>query len=266
MDYAKLQVEQQDGVLIATLADEASRNALSLAMAAELSDLLGRIASGALQVDCLLITGAGQAFCSGAHLRDPDAPFPADPAAFDAGARLDQVFNPLMAALRDCPVPIVAAVNGGAVGIGCSLALMGDLIIAGESGYFLQAFKSIGLVPDGGSSWLLPRLIGKARAMEMMLLARPVDAAKALEWGLVNSVVADQALRGTALQLAGELAAGPEALRMIRRLAWDGLDAGWRNHLAAERDVQAEAARTPDFREGVSAFLEKRPPNFRRGR
>lgn len=266
MDYGKLQVEQEGGVLVVTLDDPASRNALSLRMASELSAVLAAVSAGEIEADCLMIIGAGQAFCSGAHLRDPEAPFPADPAAFDAGERLDRVFNPLMAALRDCPVPIVTAVNGGAVGIGCSLALMGDLILAGESGYFLQAFKSIGLVPDGGSSWLLPRLVGKARAMEMMLLARPVDAATALQWGLVNTVTADGALRGAGLALANELAAGPEALRMIRSLAWSGLDAAWGDHLATERDAQARAARTADFQEGVGAFLAKRPPNFRRGR
>jgi 2-(1,2-epoxy-1,2-dihydrophenyl)acetyl-CoA isomerase len=266
MSNAKLIVQADDGVITAVLDDPSSRNALSLQMAAELTGLVARINSRTLEADCLVITGSGQAFCSGAHLRDPDSPFPADPADFDAGARLDQVFNPLIQSLRDCPVPIVCAVNGGAVGIGCSLALMGDLVIAGSSGYFLQGFKTIGLAPDGGSTWLLPRLIGKARAMEMMLLARPVDAAKALEWGLVNAVVADDGLAAAAQTLGRELAAGPEVTGAIRRLAWEGLDSGWASHLQAERDVQAKAARTPDFREGIMAFLEKRAPRFRRGR
>lgn len=266
MDYEKLAVQAQDGVITVVLDDQGSRNALSLKMASELSHLVSQIATRAMVADCLVIIGAGQAFCSGAHLRDPDSPLPADPADFDAGARLDTVFNPLIQALRDCPVPVVCAVNGGAVGIGCSLALMGDLVIAGTSGYFLQGFKSIGLAPDGGSTWLLPRLIGKARAMEMMLLARPVDSAKALEWGLVNSVVADDTLLSAAQALGRELAAGPEVMGQIRRLAWEGLDAPWGDHLQNERDTQARAARTPDFREGIMAFLEKRAPRFRRGR
>jgi 2-(1,2-epoxy-1,2-dihydrophenyl)acetyl-CoA isomerase len=148
----------------------------------------------------------------------------------------------MMTALRDFPYPIVTAVNGAAAGVGCSLALMGDMIVAAESGYFLQAFRRIGLVPDGGSTYLLPRMIGKARAMEMMLLGDKIHAAKALEWGLVNRCVPDGELMATATTLAKELANGPVALGAIRKLVWDSLDADW-NGPAARRAQGPEVRR-----------------------
>ena len=145
------------------------------------------------------------------------------------------------ALLRDFPLPIVTAVNGPAAGIGCSIALMGDIVVAGESAYFLQAFRRIGLVPDGGSTYLLPRLIGKARAMEMMLLGDKIPAATALQWGLVNRCVPDAELIPTAHALAVQLAQGPAALGTIRRLVWDSLDNDWTGQLHAERKAQKVA-------------------------
>jgi len=168
-----------------------------------------------------------------------------------------------MTALRDFPFPIVTAVNGAAAGVGCSLALMGDMIVAGESGYFLQAFRRIGLVPDGGSTYLLPRMVGKARAMEMMLLGDKIPAARALEWGLVNRCVPDADLMTTATSIALELANGPIALGSIRKLVWDSLDADWNGQLHAERKAQKFAGKTEDFIEGVSAFLQKRVAAFK---
>jgi 2-(1,2-epoxy-1,2-dihydrophenyl)acetyl-CoA isomerase len=167
-----------------------------------------------------------------------------------------------MTFLRDLPIPFVTAVNGAAAGVGCSLALMGDIILAGESAYFMQAFRRIGLVPDGGSSYLLPRMIGRARAMEMMLLGERIPAPKALEWGLVNRCVPDHELMPTATAMAQELSEGPKSLAMIRQLAWDSLDTHWREQLARERDTQRHAGRTADFAEGVTAFLQKRPAKF----
>jgi 2-(1,2-epoxy-1,2-dihydrophenyl)acetyl-CoA isomerase len=164
--------------------------------------------------------------------------------------------------MRDLPCPLVTAVNGPAAGVGCSMALMGDLIVAAQSAYFLQAFRRIGLVPDGGSTYLLPRLVGKARAMEMALLGERVPAAKALEWGLVNRVTPDAECLSTALDLARELARGPRALGLIRQTIWASLDADWKDQLKAERDAQKIAGRTEDFREGVTAFLQKRPAAF----
>jgi len=159
-------------------------------------------------------------------------------------------------------MPIVPAVNGAAAGVGCSLALMGDIIVAAESAYFLQAFRRIGLVPDGGSTYLLPRMIDRARAMEMALLGERVPAAKALEWGLINCVVADADLMDEARRLAVELANGPKALGLIRKLMWQSLDAQWSDQLTHERQTQAIAGKTDDFLEGIAAFLQKRPARF----
>jgi len=164
--------------------------------------------------------------------------------------------------LRDFPLPLVTAVNGAAAGVGCSLALMGDMIIAAESAYFLQAFRRIGLVPDGGSTYLLPRMIGRARAMEMALLGERVPAHKALEWGLVNRVVPDFELMAEATKLAHELAHGPASLGMIRKLMWRALDAEFGAQLDDEADTQTLAGQTKDFLEGVQAFLQKRPAQF----
>jgi 2-(1,2-epoxy-1,2-dihydrophenyl)acetyl-CoA isomerase len=166
--------------------------------------------------------------------------------------------------LRDLPIPYVTAVNGAAAGIGCSFALLGDLIVAGESAYFLQAFRRIGLVPDGSATYHLPRMIGRARAMEMMLLGERIPAKQAFEWGLVNRCVPDAELLPTAEALALQLASGPtKTLGLIRRLAWASLDNTWEQQLNAERQAQRQAGRTADFREGVQAFFQKRTPNFK---
>ncbi|MBU4434028.1 MAG: enoyl-CoA hydratase/isomerase, partial [Alphaproteobacteria bacterium] len=225
MDYQKIRLTAEDGVATITLADPTTLNAASLDLAREITHALASIAAGKVVARALVITGEGRGFCSGANLSG------GGPAAReldvdgkpDAGSALETIYNPMMTALRDFPFPIVTAVNGAAAGVGCSLALMGDMIVAGESGYFLQAFRRIGLVPDGGSTYLLPRLIGKARAMEMMLLGERVSAATALQWGLINRCVPDAELHGTAASLARELANGPASLGAIRKLVWDSL-------------------------------------------
>jgi 2-(1,2-epoxy-1,2-dihydrophenyl)acetyl-CoA isomerase len=176
---------------------------------------------------------------------------------------LKTIYNPLVQFIRDLPVPLVTAVNGAAAGIGCSFALMGDLIVAGESAYFLQAFRRIGLSPDGGSTYLLPRMIGRARAMEMTLLGERLPAAKALDWGLINRCVPDAELMSTALELAHELARGPKSLSLIRRAMWASLDADFADQLDRERLAQNEARGSEDFAEGVQAFMQKRPAVFK---
>jgi 2-(1,2-epoxy-1,2-dihydrophenyl)acetyl-CoA isomerase len=258
MAYEKLKIDQDGKVVILTLNDPASLNAASNEVVADFVDAIGRIASGDIACRAIVITGEGRGFCSGANLagRRPGG------GTGDAGERLEAVFNPLMRKMRDLAVPIVTAVNGPAAGVGCSLALMGDIVVCGESGYFLQAFGRIGLVPDGGSTWMLPRMIGKARAMEMMLLAEKIPAAQALDWGLVNRVVPDAELMPTAITLAKKLADGPASIGMIRKLVWQSLDLDHAAALDAERWTQKDAGSTADFAEGVKAFLEKRPAQF----
>ncbi len=259
MPYQKLKLSTDGGVRIVALSDPATLNAASLEMAGELTQALGELDG----VRAVVLTGEGRGFCSGANLTSGPGGGAVDTDGLpDAGAALESTYNPLVSAIRDLPVPIVTAVNGAAAGIGCSLALMGDLIVAGESAYFLQAFRRIGLVPDGGSTWLLPRMVGRARAMEMTLLGEKLPAAKALDWGLVNRVAPDAELMPVALGLARELAAGPASLGLIRRAMWAALDADWSAQLDHERHAQRAAGKTEDFREGVAAFLAKRPASF----
>ncbi len=265
MDYTKIKVEVTDGVAVITLNDPGTMNAAGLDLAGELSHAFSNIAAGNVTARAIVLTGEGRGFCSGANLAGGGASgreLDVDGKP-DAGRALETVYNPLVSQMRDCPLPIVTAVNGAAAGVGCSLALLGDLIVAGESAYFLQAFRRIGLVPDGGSTYLLPRAIGRARAMEMALLGDKIGAAKALDWGLVNRVVPDADLRSAAIELAKELANGPASLGSIRRLIWDSLDTDWNGQLTAERKAQKIAGKTEDFIEGVSAFLQKRVAAFK---
>ena len=263
MAYSKIKTSVESGIGVITLADPGTLNAAGLDLMDELRQAFDGMKADA-SVRCVVLTGEGRGFCSGANLsgRGPAAETP-DPEGPDAGASLEAVYNPFVTSLRDFPVPIVTAVNGVAAGVGCSLALMGDIIVAAESAYFLQAFRRIGLVPDGGSTYLLPRLIGKARAMEMALLGDKVPARTALEWGLVNRCVADDQLMPTAMELAKALATGPKALGAIRKLVWESLDEEWAAQLHAERVAQKSAGRTEDSREGVLAFLQKRPAEFK---
>jgi 2-(1,2-epoxy-1,2-dihydrophenyl)acetyl-CoA isomerase len=265
VDYTKIKVEVTDGVAVITLNDPGTMNAAGLDLAGELSHAFSSIAAGKVQARAIVLTGEGRGFCSGANLAGGGASgreLDVDGKP-DAGRALETVYNPLVTQMRDCPLPVVTAVNGAAAGVGCSLALLGDLIVAGESAYFLQAFRRIGLVPDGGSTYLLPRAIGRARAMEMALLGEKIGAAKALEWGLVNRVVPDADLRATAIELAKELANGPASLGAIRKLIWESLDTDWTGQLQAERKAQKIAGKSEDFIEGVSAFLQKRVAAFK---
>lgn len=258
MAYSKIKYAVENGVATVTMADPQTLNAVAPDMVGELADAFNKAAR---EARCVVFTGEGRGFSSGANL-SPSGEIATESGRIDVGQRLESHYNPFVTLLRDLPIPFVTAVNGAAAGVGCSFALMGDLIIAAESAYFLQAFRRIGLVPDGGATYLLPRMIGRARAMELMLLGEKLPALKALEWGLINRCVPDAALLATATALALELASGPKALSMIRKLAWAGLDAHWLDQLQAERDMQREAGRTQDFIEGVSAFYQKRPAKF----
>jgi 2-(1,2-epoxy-1,2-dihydrophenyl)acetyl-CoA isomerase len=264
MDYQKIKVSQADAVTIITLADPATMNAAGVDTAAELLQAFKEAAAGATPARAILLTGEGRGFCSGANLQAGPGRGQTDgDGKPDAGAALETVYNPLVTYLREMAVPLVTAVNGAAAGVGCSLALLGDLIVATESAYFLQAFRRIGLVPDGGSTYLLPRMIGKARAMEMALLGERISAATALEWGLINRVVPDADLMTTAMALAQALATGPASLGLSRQLMWASLDSDWAAQLHRERLAQKAAGKTEDFGEGVGAFLAKRPAVFK---
>ena len=258
-DYEHIMVEVSDGIAMVTINRPDKLNALSAQSLAELSNAMDRVRDDeAARV--LLLTGAGRAFCSGADLGAVHA----GDGPIDMGAGLETGFNPLLEKLRRLPVPLVTAINGGAAGGGCGYALAGDIVIAARSAYFLQPFANIGLVPDVGSTWLLPRLAGRARATAMMMLGERVPAEQALEWGMIYQVVDDADLMATARAFAARLAAGPTvAYGLMRQAITDGLASTLTETLARERRDQFVAGRTADHAEGVAAFLGKRKPVFR---
>lgn len=263
-DYQKILFEMDGDVAIITMNDPATMNACGMDTAAELLSAFDRASTTARAI---IMTGSGRGFCSGANLGAPamtdDGP---GSKTRDAGAGLESTYNPLVSKIRDLPIPFITAVNGAAAGIGCSFALLGDMILASESAYFLQAFRRIGLVPDGGSTYMLTRAVGRARAMEMMLLGEKIPARQALEWGLINRVIAPDTLLSEAKILAHGLASGPtKTLSLIRKMAWAGLDNNWEEQLALERATQREAGRTKDFKIGVLAFLNKQVARFTGG-
>jgi 2-(1,2-epoxy-1,2-dihydrophenyl)acetyl-CoA isomerase len=262
--YAKIKLSFADDLATIHLADPATMNAAGVDTVTELADAFGRIAKGENGARAVILTGEGRGFCSGANLSGGGAAAraPDDDGKPNAGGALVTHYNPFITLMRDFPMPIVTAVNGAAAGVGCSLALMGDFIIAAESAYFMQAFRRIGLVPDGASTYLLPRMIGRARAMEMALLGERVPAAKALEWGMINRVVPDFELMVEADKMARELARGPRSLGLIRNLMWRSLDASFAEQVADEAATQTIAGKSDDFAEGVKAFLEKRQAVF----
>ncbi len=230
-------------------------NALDFAL---LDDLRAALAAAVERgARCILLTGEGRGFSSGADLGGSGG-FPDD-----VGAALEAHFNPLIEAIFALPIPVVAAVNGPCAGAGCSLALAADIVIASRSAYFLQAFINIGLIPDAGATWLLPRLAGRARALEMMMLGERISAEQALDWGMIARVVDDEELRSEAVALATRLAQGPTvAYGLIRRLARESGQLPLADALAAERIAQRDAGRTEDFKQAVLAFLQKRQPTF----
>lgn len=258
MTYEKVLYELSDGVARISMNDPATRNAGSAQMGEELLDAVNR---AAFEARAVMLTGEGKAFNSGANLADAEAIL--DDPMRDVGTLLDRYFNPVVIAMKEMEQPVVTAVRGAAAGVGCGLAMTGDLIVCGEESFFFQAFCHVGLVPDGGSSWLLAKAVGRVRAMELMLLGERLYGAKALEWGLVNYVVPDDEVEGKAMDLAKKLAQGPRSLGIIKRVAWAATDESFESALSNERLGQKQACRTDDFVEGVSAFKEKRHPAFK---
>ncbi len=259
MTYETIRLDIADKIATITLNRPDRLNAMPPQMADDISAALDQL-DGARVV---LITGEGRAFCSGADLaaRGAGASISGGQGAY---AALTKSYNPLMLKLAKLDVPIITAVNGPAAGVGCSLALASDFAIAGKSAYFLQAFVNIGLVPDGGASWMLARLVGKARASEMMLLGEKISAEKAVDWGLIYKVVEDAELMEEAKVLATRLAHGPTvALGIMRQNLAAALDSDYASALVREAEGQRIAGDSTDAREGGVAFLQKRKAEFK---
>lgn len=257
-DFDRCYVTGHGNVAVVTLNHPEVLNAASPRLVAGMIAALRYVARGDSGFRATIITGEGRAFCSGANLSELDDAVP--PAEADT---LHVIYNPLLRRLRDLPMPIVTAVSGACAGIGMGIALLGDIVIADRSAYFLQAFTRIGLSSDGGSSWILPRLIGLARARELALLARKLPAEKAVEWGLISQVVDDGKLMDEAMELARGLADGPTvALNLMRRLYQASSHNSFEEQLDLETRFQREACASADFAEGVAAFAERRPAQF----
>lgn len=264
MAYEHILLEEEAGVATLTINRPQMLNALHTGVIAEMINAVDRLRDeGSARV--LLMTGAGRGFSSGADLAGGGAGGGAPSSGpVDAGKVLETHFNPLLERLFALPIPFVTAVNGPAAGAGCSYALAGDIVVAGRSAYFLQAFVNLGLVPDVGSTWLLPRLAGRARAQAMMMLGERIPAETAEAWGMIWKCVDDDQLMPTARDVAAKLANGPTcAYALIRQGIRDCLDSTLTEALATERRNQFAAGRTSDFVEGVTAFLQKRPADFK---
>jgi len=260
MNYETIEFQLEAGIARLTLNRPERLNSFTVAMHGEVRDALSRVtaASGAR---VLVLTGAGRGFCAGQDLNDR-AVNPGG-AGVDLGESIEKYYGPLILALRSLPMPVIAAVNGVAAGAGANIAIACDIVIAARSASFVQAFCKLGLVPDSGGTWSLPRLIGPARAMGLALTGEKLSAEQAAAWGLIWRVVDDEALRAATDQLAAQFAAAPT--RGLARTK-QALYAAWQNGLEAqldlERDYQRELGMSDDYREGVRAFIEKRAPAF----
>jgi 2-(1,2-epoxy-1,2-dihydrophenyl)acetyl-CoA isomerase len=248
--------EREHAVGILTLDEPATLNAMTPDLLGDLASAIREMTDGE-EIRALVLTGAGRGFCSGQNLKA------AQILGDDIAAGVMRYYWPAFRSLRECRVPVVVAVNGVAAGGGFSLAMAGDVIVAARSASFIQVFSRIALVPDLGSTWLLPRLVGRQRALELMMTNEPLSAELAKEWGLVREVFDDGALREGALALARRLAAGPtRALVATRRLIDDSEHLTYADQFRREIETQAEIRKSEDALEGRNAFLEKRPARF----
>lgn len=254
MDFQTIELTHRDGIARIALNRPALMNALNRAMRAEITAAMSDLPQG---TRCVVLTGSGRAFCSGQDLTDASA-------GLDIERVLRDEYEPMLAAIQNAPVPVVAAVNGVAAGAGANLALAADVVIATESASFVQAFSRIGLIPDAGGTHIIPRAVGLARAMGMMLFADAIPASRAAEWGLIWEAVPDAEFEARVAARAKWLAEGPTAAFMAIREALrasDGNDMA--AQLAVEARLQGRMGATHDFAEGVAAFLQKRAPRFR---
>jgi 2-(1,2-epoxy-1,2-dihydrophenyl)acetyl-CoA isomerase len=258
--YETVKLLRREGAAIIELDRPDTMNAWNTQFGLDLLDAVRTVAEDD-SVRAVMITGAGRGFSSGADLKAGFDPTPEGHP--DVLTALRDRYHPIITGIRHMPKPVVAAVNGPAVGIGCSLALCSDLIVAAESAYFLLAFVNIGLVPDGGSSVFVPARVGHTRAAEMAMLGERIGAPEALAWGLINRVHPDGELRGEAEALLDRLAAGPtKSYAGTKRQLNARIYAGMEEQLELEAEIQQEQAATRDFMEGVTAFVERRAPKF----
>jgi 2-(1,2-epoxy-1,2-dihydrophenyl)acetyl-CoA isomerase len=260
MNYEQIRFETGDRVARITLNRPDRLNSFTAQMHAELRDALARVTCGG-DVRVLLITGEGRAFCAGQDLSDRAVAPGAAPV--DLGASIEENYRPLVLALRNLPLPVVCAVNGVAAGAGANIALACDVVIAKKSASFIQAFCKIGLVPDSGGTYFLPRLVGAARAMGLALFGDRVTAEQAAEWGLIWKCIDDGEFAATTDAIVAQLADAPTAgLAAIKRALYASSGNTLEQQLDVERDAQRALGYSDDYREGVAAFLEKRAPRF----
>jgi 2-(1,2-epoxy-1,2-dihydrophenyl)acetyl-CoA isomerase len=259
MPYQTVLLDESDGVARLTLNRPDRLNSFTVQMHEEVQHALSSIRSGGSRV--LVITGAGRGFCAGQDLNDR-AISPGG-ARVDLGESVEKYYIPLIRGLRHLPMPVLAAVNGVAAGAGANIALACDLVIAARSASFVQSFAKLGLIPDSGGTWALPRLVGNARAMGLAMLAEKLPAEQAAQWGLIWRCVEDAELQPTVDHLARQLAAAPTlGLARIKSAIYESGERTLDEQLLRERDLMRELGQTQDYAEGVAAFIEKRAPKF----
>jgi 2-(1,2-epoxy-1,2-dihydrophenyl)acetyl-CoA isomerase len=261
MTQPSILLEIDQGVALLTLNRPDSLNSFNVEMHERMREAISAVREDE-SVRVLVITGAGRGFCAGQDLADRSVS--PDQEAPDLGASLENYYNPMIRSLRDLPMPVLCAVNGVAAGAGANIALACDITLAAHSANFVQAFCKLGLVPDSGGTWILPRVAGMARAKGMALLGEKISAEQAENWGMIWRCVDDEALQEEAMNMARHLATQPtRGLALIKRALHASSDNNFDEQLDLERDLQRLAGRSEDYREGVSAFMEKRRPTFK---
>jgi 2-(1,2-epoxy-1,2-dihydrophenyl)acetyl-CoA isomerase len=260
MSYQTILFEINEGVARLTLNRPDRLNSFTVQMHQEVREALAQVAASK-EARVLVFTGAGRGFCAGQDLADR-AVAPGGQGV-DLGDSIENNYKPLVMALRNLPMPVIAAVNGVAAGAGANIALACDLVIAARSASFVQAFSKLGLVPDSGGTWFLPRVLGNARAMGLALLGDKLSAEQAAQWGMIWRCVDDAEFKSTVDQLAAQLAVAPtKGLARTKQAIYDSWNQKLEEQLNMERDFQRELGRSQDYAEGVAAFTEKRPPKF----
>ncbi len=260
MSYQTILFEVSDGVARLTLNRPDRLNSFNVQMHGEVKDALSQLKANS-EARVLVFTGAGRGFCAGQDLGDR-AVAPGGQGV-DLGDSIENYYKPLVLALRNLPMPVIGAINGVAAGAGANLALACDLVIASKSASFVQAFSKLGLVPDSGGTWFLPRLLGNARAMGLAMLGDKLPAEQAAQWGLIWRCVEDAEFKNTVDQLATQLAAAPtRGLARTKQAIYESWGHSLEQQLDQERDFQRELGRSQDYAEGVAAFTEKRTPKF----